>query len=324
MDTHLSEQGIRFREYRFDDVPALVDILNRTYPDNPTTVENEEHFEKTYPADNPRLRFAVETGEGKFVGAGACLKPFWMNAPGVYDVFGIVDPDWRQRGIGQALLARFEPYARSQGAARLWTGCREDFDFSIHFLERAGFTNYGVRFESKLDLETFDESRFAGAVERITNSGFEVTTLAAERESNPDADRRLYELEMAFLPDVPLPGGARFEFSYEEFRRMMLDRPDSDPSAILIARHGSRYVGATALELAKNAPAYTATTGVLREYRGQGLALALKLLSIRLMQGRGYTSARTNNDTANPAILHLNEKLGYQRLPGWLQWEKPL
>ncbi len=34
--------------------------------------------------------------------------------------------------------------------------------------------------------------------------------------------------------------------------------------------------------------------------------------------------ARALNDTANPPILALNEKMGYRRLPGCLAWEKVL
>ena len=48
-----------FREFRWDDIPAIVDISNRTWPDDPNTVEKEEYDERTYPADNPRLRVAV-------------------------------------------------------------------------------------------------------------------------------------------------------------------------------------------------------------------------------------------------------------------------
>lgn len=324
MDTDVSVQGVQLREFRFDDIPAQVDILNRTYPDVPTSIEGEEHFEKAYPPNNPRLRLAVETSDHRFVGVGACLNPFWLKAPGVYWIWILIDPDWRRRGIGQALLARLEPFGRARHAARLWSDCREDLDDSIRFLERTGYTRFGLRLESKLDLTRFDESDFVGAIDRVLDAGFEISTLAAERAWNPDVDRQLYELNQATMQDVPLPGGAVLDLSYDDFRAVVLDNPHADPSAAIIAKHGRKYVGLTAVWLPKAGPAITNTTGILRAYRGRGLALALKLLSIRVMKARGYTEARTNNDTENPAILALNEKLGYQRLPGWLQWEKAL
>jgi GNAT superfamily N-acetyltransferase len=65
-------------------------------------------------------------------------------------------------------------------------------------------------------------------------------------------------------------------------------------------------------------------TGVLREHRRHGLATALKLLSFRYLKERGFCEVRTHNDTANPPILNLNQKMGYRRLPGWLVWDKKL
>ncbi len=103
---------------------------------------------------------------------------------------------------------------------------------------------------------------------------------------------------------------------------MMLEGPTADPAGIFIAKLGSEYVGLTALELPESGPAITGTTGVLPEHRGRGVAMALKLLSFRYAAKRGYREARAHNDTANPPILRMNEKLGYRRLPGWLAWEK--
>ncbi|HSD82881.1 MAG TPA: GNAT family N-acetyltransferase [Anaerolineae bacterium] len=325
MDEHLAAQGIRFRDFRPEDIPVWVDIRNRTSPDEPHTVEQVEYQERTYPADNPRRRYAVESAEGKFIGLGACEQPLQLKAPGVYFLWMIVDPDWRRCGIGQALLAQLAEYARQQGAQRLWTACKENQDYSIRFLQHAGFTNYGLRFESSLDLTAFDEQPFSGAIERARQAGFEFTDLAAERLINPDADRQLYEIDRETRAEVPWPGGARSELTYEQFRQRALDGPDADPTGILIAKRAGKMVGLTALWLRKGIPlGYTAMTGVQRESRGQGVALALKLLSFRLMKERGCTEARTNNDTANPPILRLNEKLGYHKRPGVMLWERML
>jgi ribosomal protein S18 acetylase RimI-like enzyme len=264
---------LRLRAFRFEDIPAMVDIGNRTWPDDPATVEEEEYDEKMYPPDNPRLRVVVENAAGQFIGMGACLRPFWMRAPGVYFMWMTLDPDWRRRGIGQALLPRLEAYGREQGAAKLWTGCREYQDYSIRFLEKAGFHNYGLRFESILDLTTFDESRFTGTIERLQAAGFEFTNLVDERAINPDADVLLYELDAETRAEVPWPGGARSEMTYEQYRQRNFDAPDADPSGILITKYQGRYAGLTSVRFRKDGLAHTMMTGVRREYRRQGLAL---------------------------------------------------
>jgi RimJ/RimL family protein N-acetyltransferase len=322
MNDSRDELSIRFRDFRPEDIPALVKASNQTYPDEPTTEEQEAHWDRIFPQGNPRRRIVAETTTEEFVGLGDCLRPYWLNAPGVYVIFILIAPEWRRRGVGQSLLQDLEAYARGQGVERLHTDCREDFADAARFLKRAGYTNIGIRFESRLDLNTFDETGFAGVFDRLASTGYVFTTLAAEREIEPAADRKLYDLYQRVVAEVPLPGGVHIDQTYENWRAAMLEGPTCDPTGIFIARAGGQYAGMTSLELLQDGPAITSMTGVTPEHRGRSLALALKLLSFRFLKEHGYTEARTHNDTANPPILRLNEKLGYQRLPGWLVWEK--
>lgn len=322
MAQQLPKRLFHLRDFSLDDIPQMTVIHNRTYPDEPITVEMMEHRESTYPQDNPRLRYVAEWQDGQAVAAGSCMHPIGMTTPGAYWVDIMVHPDFHHRGIGQALLAAVEPFGWAQGAERLWANCREDSAESIAFAERAGYTHIGIRFESALDLDKFDETPFVPAFQRIDQAGYTITTHAAERTVHPDADQRLFELFQRAMADVPFPGGARIEPVFETWRSWVLDSPTSDVEAIFLAKRGDDLVGLTTLELLVDGPAITGSTGVLREHRGQGIGMALKLASFRFMKERGYHETRAHNDTANPPILELNAKLGYRRLPGWLAWEK--
>ncbi len=313
----------RFREYRAADIPALVEIYNVEFADEPTTVQQEQYWEASYPKDNPRLRLAVEDASGAFLGLGVCEKPFWGIIPGVYITWALVHPAHRRCGLASALLKRLESYARGQGAEKLWADCRESQAHSIAFLEVRGFKQFGIRFEQALDLGQFDLARFPGVFERVERAGYRLITLAELRKERGDADRLLYEVFSQTAFDVPLPGGARISLDFEQWRKD-LDSPTADPAYIFLALKGDEVAGETMLELLKDGPAITSSTGVLRKHREKGVALALKLTSLQALKARGYKEARTHNDTENPAILHLNQKIGYRKLPGWLQWEKGL
>jgi ribosomal protein S18 acetylase RimI-like enzyme len=311
------------REYAFADIPSFVELVNLEYPDEPTTVAQEEHWNRTYPSDNPRLRLVVDDAEGGMVAFGECAKPFWGSAPGVYMLFILTHPAQRKRGIGRDLLARLETYGRKQGAERLWCDCRESQTHSIRFLERAGFATFGIRFESALDLKRFEPEQYASLFDRVAAAGYRITTLAELRQTRAEADRELYEVHHATMKDVPLPGGFVIDVGYEQWRKQF-DSPTFDPTLYFLALHGEQIVGLTAIELLQDGPAITESTGVLREHRNHGVALALKVRSLAVLKELGRAEARTHNDTENPSIIHLNEKLGYVRLPGWLQWEKRL
>ena len=311
------------RPFEARDIAPWTAILNNIYPDEPCTVEQTEHWERTYPADNPRFRRVAETAEGQVVGYGECQRPYWSSLKtDTCMVFVAVDPVWQHRGIGQVLYEAVMPFAETLRTVKLRTDCREDSEDTIRFLGKVGFARIGIRFESSLDTQAFDETPFGALLARFEAAGYTLTTLAEARHQDSEADQHLYEVFATTIVDVPLPGEERIEPTYENFRITTLDAPNTDPNAIFIARLGDRMVGMTSLELLPNGIGITGMTGVLRQHRGRGVALAIKLAAFRYLKEHGYRETRAHNDTANPPILALNAKLGYRRLPGWLVWEK--
>lgn len=311
------------RPFEERDIVPWTAILNKIYPDEPSTVEQGEHWERTYPADNPRFRRVAVTEEGQLLGYGECQRPYWSNLKAdTCFIYVGVDPAWQRRGIGETLYAAVAPFAAEQKAIKLRTDCREDSAGTIRFLQKAGFTQIGIRFESALDMQTFDETPFLPTVERFKAAGYEIVTLAQARQDDPAADQHLYEVYAESIVDVPFPGGERVEPIYKNFRDNVLEAPNTDPNAIFIARLGQQMVGMTSFELLPNAIGITGMTGVRRQHRDRGVALAVKLAAFRYLKEHRYTETRVHNDTANPPILALNARLGYHRLPGWLVWEK--
>ena len=71
MTTDMPALHCHLRPFAARDIAPWTAILNQVFADEPTTVEQQEHGERTYPAGNPRLRLVAETEEGQ-MGYGEC------------------------------------------------------------------------------------------------------------------------------------------------------------------------------------------------------------------------------------------------------------
>jgi GNAT superfamily N-acetyltransferase len=94
----------------------------------------------------------------------------------------------------------------------------------------------------------------------------------------------------------------------------------------VLALHEGKVAGFTTLSMSQieGQSACIGFTAVLRPYRGKGVAFALKVTSAVEARIAGISSLRTNNDPDNPAILHLNKKMGFCPVPGPIIVKKSL
>lgn len=308
------------RTFREADYPAVVALRNAMQPepiDEATLREQDEQH-----TDDPstiRIRLVAEDEAGRLVGYANAGHWNWLP-PQRFSIHVGVAAAQRGRGIGEQLLRAAEEWALAHGAEGELTGwARGDDEPSFAWLQRRGWRLDLQRTESVLDLKGWDESRFAGHLDRVRSSGIALLALS---EPSDEIWRGIYEVERLTASDVPDYEGHMP--TYEEWLRDFV--AIKAPKVIAVALDGERVVGVSSLLLPRvdGAGGDTFYTGVLREYRGRGIALALKLLTIEGAVASGVPHMRTNNDVENPAMLAVNDRLGYQMVPGPRRMKKAI
>jgi GNAT superfamily N-acetyltransferase len=180
-----------------------------------------------------------------------------------------------------------------------------------------GFVEEMREWESRLNVAAFDPAPFAGSEEQVQTRGIEIKTVA-ELAADPDRDRKLHALEWALEQDVPNPEQPT-PISLEEYVKHRIEWPTMLPDGWFVAVHEGEYVGMSALWASQvGSDLETGLTGVLGDYRRQGIALALKLRAIAYAKARGASSIKTWNEVANVGMLGINERLGFVRQPAWI------
>jgi GNAT superfamily N-acetyltransferase len=139
---------------------------------------------------------------------------------------------------------------------------------------------------------------------------------AGVRFETPDDQDRFYDLYSRLLTDAPdnLQPPSR-----EYFRKRL--GPETGALG-LVAVDGDVWSGFTVLEAREPDGAWNAMTGVLPEYRGRGLARALKVLAAIEARRRGWRWIGTTNNARNAPMLAVNQVLGYQRTAGIVRLRK--
>jgi GNAT superfamily N-acetyltransferase len=142
-----------------------------------------------------------------------------------------------------------------------------------------------------------------------------------ERDDWKQELHRLYtDVEM----DVPAPFPMQ-EVPFEDFEALALGRRFLS-DGFFVALDGDELVGLTEPQLVDNMPRQIAQnlTGVHSDYRGRGIALALKSQAAIWAIESGYTSIRTHNAQSNASMLAINDRLGFQRNHATVEYLKDL
>ena len=304
-----------FDEQSDADYESLVAIGNAIEPDSPRTAGEVRDWDGRRDPREKHGRFLAEIG-GEVVGEGGFGQSPWSYHPRKFH-FGVgVKPTYQGQGVGAALYKTVLVALAAHDPLQVTTGTRENRERALRFLGDRGFVEEMREWESRLDVPAFDFARSDGAEEKPAAHGVRLTTVE-ELASDPDRDRKLNELENVLGRDVPSTDEPT-EVPIEQWRKMLLENPNFLPGGYQVAVHEptGEYVGLSML-FARQADneLQTGMTGVRREWRRKGIALALKLKAIRFAKAYGAPKIRTENEINNEGMLSINEALGFEKQP---------
>lgn len=257
-----------------------------------------------------RRRAVAVDSAGTVVGTSDVRYAPWMPA-GEFDLLLVVAPTHRRNGIGTQLYSEALAYAKARGATSLIVTLSDHAPEAQSFANHHGFAlkQHWVYWE--LALNSFQEAPFQYVFDRAQARGIRFFSLA-DAGNTPKAQRKLYDLNRQ--TSLEAPGEDSFP-SFDEFVREIVQASWFRPDSQIVAADAERWVGLGAVGV-DGPRAFNAFTGVDREYRRQGLALALTLLTIRYARRHNATRLQIFNDSRNTPMFKLQERLGYYRIPG--------
>lgn len=295
--------------FREDDRAAIVEGRNKARPaHHHRSLAEWQDDDARKPAGEVSLRLCA--GEPTFAYLSAVDRSTTARRkPGVVGFDLWVAPEQWSEMLAEALYEKAFEFARSHDAKRLTTYLTL-FDLDdplVPFLTQRGFAEVDRIVPVMLDLTTFDRQQFVSpAPDGIRFFSY------AEAGDTDSHRRRLYALTVRIDPDVPTNDGQSESPPFEEFSKFF-DRPEWDSNSLFLAANAAgEWMGASQLGFQQHTNVgWTFLTGVLPEYRGQGIAFALKLRAIDAAIARGCPLILTENHEDNAPMRAINKKLGF-------------
>lgn len=280
-----------------------------------------------------RLGVAALDGRGTVVGAGGVVIPLRDNLRTAHG-FVAVPAALRAGGIGSKLLEWVEAIAREHGRTRMQSETQhlpDGPDVAEGFLTAKGYAVGQVNLCSDLVL-TATSAELTGLVDPgAADDGYVIET-SVDGIPEEWLDGRAH-LARRMSTDAP-KGDLDLEEEDWDADRV---RGDFDTSLAMrrrivesVARHEAtgELVGYTHVEVDPDEPelAFQGDTIVLREHRGHGLGMRLKVVNTLALRKAApkVTRARTWNADDNSYMLAVNRRMGYRTVSVERAWQKRL
>ena len=315
---------LELRPATLDDAGIAADVETECCPDDPEDPQMLRHWWSLAAAEDTAER-GIALLNGAPVGYTEFAHRPWSKMPERFaDLHAALRPTANSAERLNAVFAHLEERARSDGALKVSAWAWEWNADRLTLLEGRGYREARRERFWELDLVAGRERITAMTAEsraRMAREGVRLLTLA--EDDDPGKWEKLKRMSDEAESDVPttVPW---VQIDMDEFMEWF-ESPALHKDRIWIAREGDDIVGISQLTYPPvRGPVATDWTGMARKARGRGIARALKCETLMQAIAVGVDKVRTDNDSTNAPILHINQTMGYTRRPDMIQLIKEL
>ena len=198
--------------------------------------------------------------------------------------------------------------------------------YKLHIITN-GFEEVQKYREYSLELSSIDLSPYNNLLKKMQDLKIEIYDSKNEMQHFSNHYQKLEKLIWEYIQDEPIqPGDTYTRDPFSKWLKNQKHYEDNTYGIEMIAVKDNNYIGSTNLRVNhKSEPfkAYTLGMGVLKVYRRQGVATALKVKAIQRLKEKGITEIRTGNEENNP-MFQINEKLGFKPMPSSIEFRKDI
>lgn len=250
--------------------------------------------------------------EGNIMGWGSSQHNEWGFDSTLLDSTLALPNDKNYLDCAQKYLNHQIETAKKMEVKVLRAWQHKDREWAEELYKKNGFEISLRGYFSELDLTTFSRKDFQSPLTNFKKTPFVISTLKELKKTDKDWLQKFFSLSLRIEQDVPSDIDINLDFDL--WRKDTLT-PWFKEEDVYIVLDGNKWVALSSYARSDRSFEKISTdlTGVLSEYRRQGICSGLKLHALSDIKKKGFKKVFTGNEENNP-MFQINLMLGFKKV----------